>query len=330
MKERIQFRCIEKVRDNNGRIVKYCLQALQGPTQYVTADFLKRKLASGGVIITNLKLTSDNRIIDCEENIKPTQTNLESNMRAKYPSLPNTVMTAANITSSVMLKLKHRFQEKYFSYNDANKTFNYTYNFQTDFDDCMCIRFTVDTDCKTFSMILSTKFTEYRYSGLVSELDSGKSSSLYNSMNKLTLDEVITEYSNICRAFKFLADDCRENLDKFIEVVRHLKTGQQRQPEEIIPMALVYYSDRLGIKHKLIDYITEKSNEILSDYDWYCTIEEDAQRLNRYDKTIDRRVRMTDVLAYYVIMGRDFMKDVTKLKIKTFKNSGGSEFTLQP
>ena len=330
MKERIQFRCIEKVRDNNGRIVKYCLQALQGPTQYVTADFLKRKLASGGVIITNLKLTSDNRIIDCEENIKPTQTNLESNMRAKYPSLPNTVMTAANITSSVMLKLKHRFQEKYFSYNNDTKAFNYTYNFQTDFDDCMCIKFTVDTECKTFSMILSTKFTEYRYSGSVSELEGSKPSTLYNSMNELTLDEVITEYSNICRAFKFLADDCRENLDKFIEVVRHLRKGQQRQPEEIIPMALVYYSDRLGIKHRLIDYITEKSNEILSDYNWYCTIEEDAQRLNRYDKTIDRRVKMTDVLAYYVIMGRDFMKDVTKLKIKTFKNSGGSEFTLQP
>lgn len=60
----IQATCIQKHRDDNGRIVTYELQDSQGNTTYMDPARLKYMIWYGEIQVNNLKLTMDNRLID--------------------------------------------------------------------------------------------------------------------------------------------------------------------------------------------------------------------------------------------------------------------------
>lgn len=63
----VMFKCTSKVRARNSTIKAYVLQDRTGATQTVPADMLKEKMLTGEVFVSNLKLTSDNRIIDMSD-----------------------------------------------------------------------------------------------------------------------------------------------------------------------------------------------------------------------------------------------------------------------
>lgn len=63
----ITCKCITKLRDNKNRIYGYTLQDINGQKQNVKADNLKEAIRNNSVHVINLKLTSDNRLIDCVE-----------------------------------------------------------------------------------------------------------------------------------------------------------------------------------------------------------------------------------------------------------------------
>lgn len=60
------IRCIEKIRDNNGRITHYKIQDTERNIKIVTANQLKVAISNMQVNCINLTLTSDNRLIDKE------------------------------------------------------------------------------------------------------------------------------------------------------------------------------------------------------------------------------------------------------------------------
>lgn len=60
----IQCKCIQKFRDNNGRIYGYRLQDINGQIQDVTPNDLKNVIAHKQLEVVNLNLTSDGRLID--------------------------------------------------------------------------------------------------------------------------------------------------------------------------------------------------------------------------------------------------------------------------
>lgn len=62
----IEVTCIRKNRDKNNRVCSYVLADLNNNTKTVSSDELKQAIRSGNIYITNLKLTSDNRLIDCK------------------------------------------------------------------------------------------------------------------------------------------------------------------------------------------------------------------------------------------------------------------------
>lgn len=63
----IQAKCIQKFRDNTGKIYGYRLQDLNGKTQDVQPDNLKAAIRNKQIHIVNLTLTSDNRLVDTTE-----------------------------------------------------------------------------------------------------------------------------------------------------------------------------------------------------------------------------------------------------------------------
>ena len=64
--------CINKFRDNSGNIVGYRLEDNQNMIlQDVEADFLKDRIRKGVIVVANLKLTSDGKLIDCNPYGKP-------------------------------------------------------------------------------------------------------------------------------------------------------------------------------------------------------------------------------------------------------------------
>lgn len=65
----IYAKCIHKFRDKNNAIIGYRLQDINGNTQDVQAANLKNAIRNGQIHIVNLKLTSDNKLIDHEEHI---------------------------------------------------------------------------------------------------------------------------------------------------------------------------------------------------------------------------------------------------------------------
>ena len=68
--------CINKFRDNSGKIVGYRLQDNDDMAiQDVEASFLKDRMQRGMVKVANLKLTSDGRLVDCNPYGKPDNEN---------------------------------------------------------------------------------------------------------------------------------------------------------------------------------------------------------------------------------------------------------------
>lgn len=60
----IQAKCIQKFRDNSGKIYGYRLACVNGQTQDVTPENLKMAIRNNQVAVINLKLTSDDRLVD--------------------------------------------------------------------------------------------------------------------------------------------------------------------------------------------------------------------------------------------------------------------------
>lgn len=60
----ITCRCVTKHRDNNGKIIGYKLQDLQGVIRDVKPDQLKRAIKLNKIIVENLQLTKDDRLVD--------------------------------------------------------------------------------------------------------------------------------------------------------------------------------------------------------------------------------------------------------------------------
>lgn len=60
----IQLKCSSKIRDNKGNIVEYFLIDYKGSTRRLKPDELKFAISIGYINVINLKLTSDNRLID--------------------------------------------------------------------------------------------------------------------------------------------------------------------------------------------------------------------------------------------------------------------------
>lgn len=103
---------IKKFRDNNDNIIGYRLRDFtpNGTTQDVKADILKQKIKEGKVIVTNLTLTSDNRLIDkAAEKLESKQLGPKLDTREVYSS---------NVSNKVVIK---RIEEsfKYLNYKST-------------------------------------------------------------------------------------------------------------------------------------------------------------------------------------------------------------------
>lgn len=79
----IQAKCIEKFRDNTGKIYGYRLQDINGQVQDVQSDNLKTAIRNKQVHIVNLTLTADNRLVDSSEK------QLQAKVLGKAPVTPS-------------------------------------------------------------------------------------------------------------------------------------------------------------------------------------------------------------------------------------------------
>ena len=78
----IQAKCIQKFRDNTGKIYGYRLQDINGKTQDVQPDNLKNAIRNKQINVVNLTLTTDNRLVDT------TEKQLQSKALGKAPVAP--------------------------------------------------------------------------------------------------------------------------------------------------------------------------------------------------------------------------------------------------
>lgn len=63
----IHAKCIQKIRNKNNKIIGYTLIDNVGKVQELDADRLKDWIVNGRILVTNLTLTSDGRLIDKSE-----------------------------------------------------------------------------------------------------------------------------------------------------------------------------------------------------------------------------------------------------------------------
>ena len=79
----IQAKCIEKFRDNTGKIYGYRLQDINGQVQDVQPENLKTAIRNKQIHIVNLTLTADNRLVDSSEK------QLQAKVLGKAPVAPS-------------------------------------------------------------------------------------------------------------------------------------------------------------------------------------------------------------------------------------------------
>lgn len=87
----ITVTCTEKLRDKNNRIVGYELQDCNGKKMRFTSEQVKQAVFLQQITVTNLKLTSDGRLIDNTESVKSDgqSKSLENNQLALINKLKN-------------------------------------------------------------------------------------------------------------------------------------------------------------------------------------------------------------------------------------------------
>ena len=86
----IQAKCIQKFRDKSNRIFAYRLVDSKGQMKDVAAESLKRAILSNQIHVINLKLTSDNRLVDINDkvNIENKKDKKTSNISSSTNSKP--------------------------------------------------------------------------------------------------------------------------------------------------------------------------------------------------------------------------------------------------
>lgn len=67
----VKATCIEKLRDKNGTIKGYILQDCNGVQMKFNSEQVKQAIFLQQPTVTNLKITSDGRLIDNNDNNKP-------------------------------------------------------------------------------------------------------------------------------------------------------------------------------------------------------------------------------------------------------------------
>ena len=87
------FECTQKIKDKNNHIVMYLLQGMFGVPKLVKAEELKEALIHGKTEISNLTLTSDNRIVD-KKSSKQGSTPLTTKIIASFKILKRSVYIA--------------------------------------------------------------------------------------------------------------------------------------------------------------------------------------------------------------------------------------------
>ena len=80
----IQAKCIQKFRDDKGKIYGYRLIDINGQTQDVQSDNLKLAIRNKKIHVVNLTLTTDNRLVDT------TEKQLQAKVLGKAPTKPET------------------------------------------------------------------------------------------------------------------------------------------------------------------------------------------------------------------------------------------------
>ena len=83
----IKAKCIRKDRNKQGVITGYELIDEKGQLGYFTSDVLKSNIVNGYVDVINLKLTSDNKLIDKTEDISSIIEKVKSNSDVKQNAL---------------------------------------------------------------------------------------------------------------------------------------------------------------------------------------------------------------------------------------------------
>lgn len=91
----ITVTCTEKLRDKNNRIVGYELQDCNGKKMRFTSEQVKQAVFLQQITVTNLKLTSDGRLIDNTESVRSDgqSKSLENNQLALINKLKNMTCT---------------------------------------------------------------------------------------------------------------------------------------------------------------------------------------------------------------------------------------------
>lgn len=92
----IQCKCISKQRDKNNRIINYTLQDNYGKTLNLNPDTLKSNIKANKLIVTNLTLTSDNRLVDKASTVSPANTPSQPNP-AKQESYGDGILNKAKL-----------------------------------------------------------------------------------------------------------------------------------------------------------------------------------------------------------------------------------------
>lgn len=101
--------CIHKFRDNSGKITGYRLQDSTS-IKDVTPDVLKRAVASGLVQVTNLTLTSDNRLV---ENSKESRSQLKKSYHINKQDTTNKKVVNYDVKIAEKLKAVPISKEKF-------------------------------------------------------------------------------------------------------------------------------------------------------------------------------------------------------------------------
>lgn len=120
----VKCQCIEKIRNNNGKIIKYKLIDTNNNVVEFKPQELKSAIQSKNVVVTNLKLTKDYKLIDCNNKDKRTQVNKSNNTTKNSKVIKNKSKNNSNINNSIQLNIELYTAEDLIKQSITKQVFN--------------------------------------------------------------------------------------------------------------------------------------------------------------------------------------------------------------
>lgn len=268
----IMVKCIKKFKDSNEKIYGYRLQDLNGMIKDITSEQLKTAIVKGQIIVSNLTLTKDDRLVDSKEK----QLNNINELNNKDMWIDMYDSTFNEICSSLGFKYNKQLVKKCNGHEFLSE--KPIYNSNDNIDALAELYYNSDNSKDKLVYKASRKIMN-TYAELIICIDAKERKNIaVNEYLRIDLGQIhlvimfMQTIKELVEKMDKTSDYFKTHIDEFISIMNKLSHYDDSSrgscfamDGKIYPQLIKLFSENMNITNEVKKYFTERKAKILKD-----------------------------------------------------------------